>query len=529
MGTRKEQPFRFNPRSVVDALDGGQVAPGGLQALTNLIFDPANNFCFECRPASLNTYNFSGLVTPGVVSVAYVIGNVVYGMISSGMVPGYDQPFAYNLATNTLDTVSGTQDNTTLPLTQVTTGDWTPPTMALIGVLLYVTHPGFTGGANAFFGWFDTTSPDAPIWNAGNTTINPLPSVPLAVSQFNNRAWFACGNTLGFTDTLATTISDATNFLTVGDSTPITALSPQPITTSVQGIIQALIAFKPTVISMITGDAVTNDLAQNIISSSVGTIAPRTVCTFPKGVIFMANDGIRSINQQGVLNDPYQDIKIPFIAAIFPSRASGGYNNNVYRISVRNGHISGNPLQEFWFDIRSNGWSGPHTFIQSMCCPYAETFVAFSNDIAPMLFTSDVVQSGSSSFVENNIPMTFMYQTAPLQDDGGLYQGSAILSVIDMELPTNGNGYRFAASDVSAGVLSIAQVFANDNGNFWGEFNWGEGFWTPRQYGLNRYNIPWTQPLVFTRLVFQANGLSSLGFKIGKLTTGNQALKYVRI
>ena len=527
MATRNERPFRFNPRSLVDALDGGQVPPGGLQALTDLIFDTADPGTFECRPAAVQQSTFSGISSPGVVSVAYVVGSVVYGMIGSSLVAGYDQPFAFNLSTNLLVSVSGTQSSSTLPATQSTAGDWVPPTMALVGVLLYVTHPGFNGSP-AFFGWFDTTNPAAPVWHSGNTGVTALPYPPLAVAQYNNRAWFAVKNTLGFTDTLSTNISDATHFITVGDSVNITALAPQPITTSVQGVIQALVAFKPSVISMITGDAATNDLAQNIISSSVGCVAPRTVSAFPKGIIFMANDGIRTINQQGTLTDPNPDLQVPFVSAVFPSRASAGYNNNVYRISVQNGHISGNPTQEFWFDVRSNGWTGPHSFVQTLCCPYSETFVAFSDAIHPALFTSDVMQSGNSTFTENGSAMSFVYQTAPLADDGGMYHGSAILSVIDMELPANGYTYTFAASDVAAGAICSAIVTAKNTGNEWNYSNWGTLVWTNRQYGLDRYNIPWPQPLVFTRLVFQANGPSSPDFKIGKLTVGNQPLRYVR-
>lgn len=228
MAGRRIQPFRFMPRSVVDALDGGQVAPGGMSAATNLIFDVSNPFTLSCRPAALSTYNFSGLNTPGAVSVAYQVGDICYGMIDTAAVPGYEQPFAYNVATNTLVTVSGTQNSTTLPTTASTSGAWTPPTMSLVGVNLYVTHPGFVGGGSAFFGWFDTTNPAAPVWHAGNTTTNPLPSVPTAVTQFNLRAWFACKNVVFFTDTLSTTISAASQSVTVGDSEPITALAQQP-------------------------------------------------------------------------------------------------------------------------------------------------------------------------------------------------------------------------------------------------------------------------------------------------------------
>jgi len=522
------QPFRFNPRSVVDALDGGQVQPGGCSALTNLVFDRVNPATLECRPAATEEYDFAGITTPTHVSIAYVVGDICYGFIGSAAVATYDQPFAYNLATSTLITVTGTQDSTTLPLTQGTTGMWAPPTMALVGVLLYVTHPGFTGGATAYFGWFDTTDPTAPVWHAGNTTTTLLPTVPTAVAQFNNRAWLACDNVLYFTDALTTTISDATHILTIGDSIGITAIAPQPLITTVQGIIQSLCVMKPAIVGLITGDAVDGTLAINIISSSVGTSAPRTVAPTPKGLVFMAEDGIRLLGQDGVLGSPYGEFKVPFTEALTPSRASAAYNNGIYRITVQNGHKNGNPYEEYWLDLMAGGWTGPHTFVQDVVYPYEDTFVAFWKDTAPALHISDVTQSGSSTFTEDGSALTFLYRTAPLSDGGGMYEGSACLSVVDMQLPHVAQSYTFVASDVNHGVISTAAVATSLTGAVWNGFNWSEATWTSVSYGMERYNIQWTEPLVFSRLVIQATGTAIAGFKIGKLVVGNEPLKYVR-
>lgn len=527
---RNTRPFRFNPRGVVDALDGGQVEPGGLSAAVNLIFDPSNPFTLTCRPAALKTSDFTGVTGAGVVSIAFVVGDICYGLIASSSVPGgYDKPFAYNLATNTLVTVSGTQTSSTLPLTVSASGTWTPPTMALVGVLLYVTHPGFVGGGSAFFGWFDTTNPAAPVWNAGNTTTNPLPSVPTAVAELNNRAWFACKNAILFTDPLTTTISDATHVLTIGDSEPITALAQQPLVTMVQGQIEALIVFKASVFGVITGDDATGNLALNMNRSAVGTSAPRSVVVTPRGVMFAARDGVRTIGRDGIAGEPNQDLKNPFIFALTPSRMSAGYSNNIYRISVQNGQTNGTPIEEYWFDFRANGWTGPHTFVQSLCVAYKSTFIAFVNTIAPGLFTSDCVQSGTSIFTENGSALAFLERTSPMQDDGGMYEGTAVLSVFDMQVPKVAQSYNFAAIDVNNGVLSTATIAFSATGAIWNGFNWGAGTWTATSYGLERYNIPWHNRLVFSRLVFQVTGASLLEVKLGKLTIGDQPTNYVRM
>jgi len=525
---RNTFPFRFNPRGVVDALDGGQIPPGGLLAASDLIFDPANPFTFQCRPAATETTDFEGFDTPGVVSVAHVVGDICYGMIASEENPGFDEPFAYNLVTDSFVTITGVTGSN-VPATQLTTGPWVPPTMDLVGVKLYVTHPGFAGGMGAYFGYFNVTNPASPTWTATNTTGNALPAVPTNVKQFNNRAWFAVGEALWFTDALTTNITSASQVLVIGDSIDITALAQQPLVTSVQGIIQSLVVFKPSVIALVTGDAADGNLALNIISSSVGTYAPRTIAATPAGVKFMATDGIRTITQAGILEEPYPDLKLPFIHALNPSRASASYNNNVYRISVQNGNANGAPIQEYWFDMRQNGFTGPHSFIQSMSSPYLGTFIAFSNDNPAALYTSDVVQSGTSVFVENGEDLDFLMLTSPLADTGGLYENSAVLSVIDMQLPPTGDNYSFVASDVIHGVLAQATISGPTSAPIWGQFNWGDENWTAYQYGLERYNIPWNNTLVFSRMVWQITGKSAFGFKVGKLTVGYQPTRYVRI
>lgn len=523
------QTLRFNARGVVDALDGGTIPEGGLYAATNLIFDPSNPFTFQCRPAVDKRTDFSTFTGAGFVSVAYVVGSICYGMIKSSIVNGRDYPFAYDLSTDTFYTVSGTKNTNTLPVSQSTTGDWTPPTMALVGVLLYVTHPGFPGSAAAHFGWFDLTIPAAPVWHGANTTTNLIPGVPTAVCEFNNRAWFSYKNSLYFTDALTTTITNASQILIIGDSVNITALAQQSLITSVQGSIQSLVVFKLNTFALITGDAANGNLAINLSKSGVGCSAGRTIAPTSRGLKFMASDGIRLLGQDGTLGDPNQDLQLPFISALYPSRASASYNNNIYRISVQNGNANGSPIQEYWFDERRNGWSGPHSFIQDMATPYGGSFVAFSSTLAPGLYVSDVVQSGISIYTELGSIMQFAYGTSTLPDVGNMYENSAILSTIDLQMPNNGDAYTFSASDVERGVLSVASIASPPNGLIWGNATWGAGTWTPFSYGMDTYNIPWTEPLVFNRMLLQVSGPCSAKFKIGKIKIGYQPSKFIRI
>ena len=132
MAIRNGQPVRFTPKGICDAFDATDAFAGACDLLTNLVFDQGNPEIVVSRPgvgAPLTT--FSSFTTPTFVSVYVIIGNVAYGMVSTARNPGNDEPFAYNLLTNTFTTITGVTAGNT-PASPATSGAWTPPTMAVI-------------------------------------------------------------------------------------------------------------------------------------------------------------------------------------------------------------------------------------------------------------------------------------------------------------------------------------------------------------------------------------------------------------
>lgn len=124
-----------------------------MASLSNLVPAPSTNFVWQPRPPAQLLTSFSGLSSPGFVSGMLRIGNRIYGMIASSLNSGKDQPFVYEILTNTFVSVSGiTSANT--PVSPATSGDWTPPVIFQAGSRIIVTHPGFPGGT-VKFGWFD--------------------------------------------------------------------------------------------------------------------------------------------------------------------------------------------------------------------------------------------------------------------------------------------------------------------------------------------------------------------------------------
>ena len=530
MALRGGVTVRFTPRGVYDALDGTDAPQGAMAALSNLVPDPSTQGCFLCRAAVTKLTAFAGFSSPGAVAVAYQLGTRVYGLVATVRNSGKDEPFVFDVPTSTFITVTGVT-GATCPATQATSGNWTPPTMALVSTKLMVTHPGFPG-AGTNFGWFDISNPAAPTWNAGNTATNALPSVPVAVAQFNGRAWYGLSSgALWFSDVLVpTTITNASNTLQLGDTTAVTALAQLGLTTTSGGVVQGLITFKATSTWQVTGDITSSTLALNVLSPAVGTLAPRTVVNSPAGVSFMANDGIRLVTPAGAVSNPIDGVQTPFQNALYPSRAAAAYSSGIYRVCVQNGAAVGVPFQDYWYDFPRGVWTGPHTFSYGMAVPYLEGFILASNAAAalPALWFSEPRPAVSSNVsTENGSPLYFSFKTPPLPSNEKLYANSMVDTSVNMSF---GPGYQqvsVAAEDENGTVLASATVLSNLPGPVWGAFSWGTTIWGGTLSGLKPQQIAWDTPVVFSKVVMYLTGAGATGLRISNLQAAYQPLRYM--
>lgn len=157
MPLRNSKPLTVRPTTVCDSQDMTNGPSGGMAALTNLIPNPMTDKTWVPRPAAQLKSALVGVPSPGFGSGELIIGNTAYLMVASSLNPGFDQPVVVDLTTGSTLMVSGiTPEN--VPSSPPTTGPWVPPILALVGTRVVVTHPGFTGGAGPFFGWFDISS-----------------------------------------------------------------------------------------------------------------------------------------------------------------------------------------------------------------------------------------------------------------------------------------------------------------------------------------------------------------------------------
>lgn len=529
------QPIQFVPLGLFDTIDGSRSPAGACISLQNLIHDITTPQVWVPRPAATQLTDFTGFNTPVVVSCAISVGVRIYGMIGTARNAGKDEPFCYNTATSAFEAVSGVTGANT-PTTQPTSGSWTPPTMAVVGTNVLVTHPGFSGGVGVFFGVFDISTPGSPAWSSANTTTHLLPSVPTAVQQYRDRAWFACANILYFTDPLTLAISNADQTLTLGDSgEAISTLAQQGLVQTTGGIIQALIAFKNSVGPwQITGDYDTlpqSDLVLNGPVSNVGCSMPRSAVLTPAGIFFAANDGIRILRLDGAVSDkPIPDLSSPFANAVTPSRVAAGYNAGVYRISGTWILPDGQTTAEYWYDFRNNRFSGPHTSNYDVIVPVGSSFVFASNAEPAALYQSNVLISTTDTFTEFGSQLGFVLESAILPQRGDMAAQAVVETTVDLSFFTGVPGtYTIQMVDPGGNILGQATTSQPPSATIWGAFVWGSAPWAGVQTGFQTYNVDWDAPIVFKRASISIFGDSFLGLRVGAFAMRTESLGYMNV
>jgi len=530
---RRNQPVRFAPKGLSDAFDATEAFEGACRSLSNLVFDPSNPELVSCRPGVIQLTAFGSFTTPTFVTCYIAIGDTVYGMVSTGRNAGHDEPFAYNITGNTFVTISGVTAGNT-PTSPATSGAWTPPSMAVIGKKIIVAHAGFSGAAGVFFGVLDITTPASPAWSSANTATNPLPSVPTAVANLNNRAHFACGNVDYFTDVLdPLTRTNASQSLTIGDPSNITAMSGLPVQTTSAGVIQALLVFKEFQIWQVTGDPTTSDLALNYLSLNVGTKSPRSVAQTPYGTNFAAIDGPYIVDALGAVKpltktpgEIEQDIQAPFIYATQPTRIAAGYSGGVYRICIDTFLNGAAVTADYWFDLQRRRWNGPHTFPSDNATQVGNYFVISHVSMGAKLFKSQLVQDTNSVFTDNGTPIAFSLESSTFPKNPMMTEKQVVESTIELSTAGAAVGYSVTAINDQRTVMSAVTIVVPAAGYVWGAFNWGAGLWSSSLNVPKVYTIPWTQPLVFQKMALQVSGTAANNISIGSFFARYQFAGY---
>lgn len=522
--------LKLAPVSCADSFYAlGGDAPKSMALLQNLIPAPDTKDHWIPRPAATK-FTGSDTFTPGFVSCQLLIGTRLYGMVSSALNAGKDQPFCYDLLGGAFITISGITSGN-VPTSPPATGGWTPPHMELVGVKIVVTHTGFSGAGSNFFGLIDISNPSSLTWTTANTATNALPSVPVWVTNFYQRAYFFCNPTNAQPSVIASDVlvpatrTNATYILTFGDNVPLLCGGVLGFDNQLGGQISALIIFKSNGAGMfqVTGDfALTGSqaIAQAQMNVPTGTLAPNSVVGTPQGLAFVAPDGLRMVDFQGHVSDPIgfggTGVSTPFINAVVPSRIAAACNATTVRISTQNGGVAGAPQQDWCFDFARKIWYGPHTFPISLISSYNNSFVVSAPAIKGF-WQSDIVPTSTSTYTENGASYQCVYQSAFFPERDDLNELSMTRGVFYQTYGVGTTVYNVSALDENGNPLGFTTASFSSTGAVWGTAVWGSGALLGSSQAMAATNIPWPNPVVFDRMAMQISFTAVGGTRLGNV------------
>jgi hypothetical protein len=524
----------FSPAGLSDAEDAANVFQGACVVLQDLIPSPKTRNLWVCRPARIEITDFPGFVDPGFISALKVIGNRAYGMIASGLNPGKDQPFCYEIDSGNFIAISGIT-NPNSPASPSPSGDWTPPVMELVGTRIIVTHPGFTGAAGIFFGWIDISNPAVPTWNAGNTSTTPLPFVPVAVANYQGSAVFAVREAAYMTDPL-TLVVQAANVFTFGDNVNITAFKGLGLSTELGGITQSLIIFKGTFSAFqLKGSAFASPSTITIdgMNNAVGTDCPLSLVDTPVGIALIAPDGLRFVDQNAAWSEPVgaagDGVNVPFVNALVPSRVVSACNGSVIIVSVQNGGIAGTPVQEYWLHLGRTPkiWSGPHTFASSLIEPYKNKFITTPVDDEGKLYMCETVPSTTTTYEEMGEQLQWTMTTVMFSNYSA--QGVYNFNNMTVNLAIDPSMVSWRVSIVSPNLVEYDAVnnTVPNTAPFWDSAIWDADVWDGIAQGLTPRRVDFTKDVTTSRAQVVVQGGSAAGVIIGEIKYNQGDYSYV--
>jgi hypothetical protein len=328
-----------------------------------------------------------------------------------------------------------------------------------------------------------------------------------------------------------TVITNANQILTFGDNTPLTCAAGLALNNQLGGVIQSLMIFKGnTNIFQVTGDYALNTLAVNSLNTATGTLAPNTLVSTSKGLVFAAPDGIRNIDFNARVSDPIgawgEGVSVPFIASVVPSRMCAAFSNGVLRVQTQNGLAAGSPQQQWWFDFTKSVWSGPHTQAASLMAAYSNTFIVTLQGGGGKILSSDTVQSGTSTFVENGVQMSFNWATAILPDTDQMCENCMVEATLMAQLAPS-TPIIISAVDQDGAVFDAVTLTNTLQPTIWGAFVWGQSVWQGGTAALYPHALQWSLPIVFRRLGIIATGICAANVRLGRLHMRYQMLGYM--
>lgn len=507
------------------------VAPGMSITGPNI---PAGTTILACVPMTFNVIMNTSQGSTNVTSMAIVVQNFAnappnaafaYGQLFSGS--GLPANATLLSVSETVGQPFGTPATGVLSLAATLTQ--TAATFTVSASIIILSQPATATAHGQTFAVAGGT-PTTPQWGAGDLQINALASVPVFVQEYGGSACFGVNTTAPAT--AAVVISDAgipwqatnaSQVITFQNAIAVTAAAGLPLSNQLGGIIQSLVVFQgASNIQQITGVPALANVSVNTSEVATGTLAPNSIVSTPKGLMFVSPDGVRMLDFSGNVSNPIgiggTGIVIPFQNASVPSRIAAAFAGNVCRITVQWTpptymqliYGSSQRTDEFWLHLDTMMFSGPHTSLMDLITPWISqnSFVGAPQFNRGAIWRSDPYPNPGSSYVENGTQLTWTLRTVLLPDDPSLMANALVEASVWASMSTLATWAAAAIDD--QGTTQASNTFAIEGPS------------------VTQSQIPiyWANPIVFRQLAVQLSGSSEAQTLIGTIMLRYQKLKY---
>lgn len=405
----------------------------------------------------------------------------------------------------------------------------TEATYGVSGGIIILSQPATATTTGAVSFTVTGGTPAAPLWAAGDTQGIPLAGVPVFVKQYGGSACFGVNTTNP--QTAGVTFSDpgipcqqtnASQTITFRNAIPVTAAQGLPLDNQLGGIIQSLTVFQgASNLQQITGVPALNNISVNTSQVATGTLAPNSIASTPKGIIFAAPDGLRLLDFDGRVSDPIgvrgQGIVIPFINAVTPTRMAANFSKNIYRITltwqpppvVQPIYGTAQRTDEFWLHLDTGKFTGPHTSTMDLIAPWIsrDTFICSPTFGRGALWRSDPDPNPGSSYVENSVALNWLLRTVLLPDDPTMTANSLVESSLFASMSA---ATQWLASAIDDQGATMAQAYA----------------WLGPNVTQSQLPLYWNNPAVFRQMVLKIAGNSEPQTVVGTIMLRYQKLNY---
>lgn len=435
----------------------------------------------------------------------------------------------------TLDTFSTNPLNAGVLPGQLVTGSGIPANTTVVSVTstTVTISQAATASASGVALTFAGGTPAGPRWASGNLNGTPLPSVPVAVTQFNGRAYFAAGYALQMSDAgnaLQCTNAANVQVITFQNGVAVTALSSLPFTNLQGGVVQSLIAFQGgDSIQQVTGDPTTNNLAVNLIQHGTGTLSPLSLDITPQGLAFIAPDGLRMVTLLGTVTEVVggngEGVALPFINTTAPSRTAAAYNTDVYRVAVNVGGIT---QQEYWYHFKLKSWSGPHTLSTNLivAAPGTVGFLVASNLNAAQLYNSEAITLNNATYTENGQPIACSWMTSLSPDSEAVAENEIVIATIALGSLVSTNFTITVLNEAGTKLDEVVMVPPVANAPLWGTAIWGAFIWASPGSYYAQHQIYWNQPIIFKQCQIRVDFTAGQADVVGNVYMNYRRLGY---